>query len=155
MADTTPLAPTDAEIDALNAQFRWDTTEGRRDMVRAVLARWGRPAHSGEPVAWLEYARKKPSSRRLVFTRSSRKDLRSAGWVAEPLYAAPQPVEREPLTDEQAISLCKMGPVHAPDGQVVRPPEQYRRELEDAKFAGIRTAERAHGITASDRRDDL
>lgn len=49
------------------------------------------PAHSGEPVAWLEYARKKPSSRRLVFTRSSRKDLRSAGWVAEPLYAAPQP----------------------------------------------------------------
>lgn len=52
-----------------------------------------------------------------------------------------------PLTKEQAASLCKMGPVYAPDGQVVRTPEQYRRELEGAKLAGIRTAERAHGIT--------
>lgn len=48
---TTPLAPTDAELDALIDQHRWDTTEGRRDLTRAVLAKWGTPAPVGvEPV---------------------------------------------------------------------------------------------------------
>jgi hypothetical protein len=41
MADTTPLAPTDAELDALIDQHRWDATTGRRAIARAVLARWG------------------------------------------------------------------------------------------------------------------
>ena len=41
MTTDTQLAPTDDEIDALNDQHRWDTTEGRRDLARAVLARWG------------------------------------------------------------------------------------------------------------------
>lgn len=47
MTDTTSAAPSDAEIDALDDQFRWDTTQGRRDYARAVLARWGAP----QPVA--------------------------------------------------------------------------------------------------------
>lgn len=43
MTDTTSAAPSDAEIDALDDQFRWDTAEGRRACARAVLARWGAP----------------------------------------------------------------------------------------------------------------
>ena len=44
--------PTDAEIGALVDQFRWDTTEGRLQLIRAVLAKWGTPpAVAGEPVA--------------------------------------------------------------------------------------------------------
>lgn len=56
MADTTSAAPSDAEIDDLCDQFRWDTTEGRRACARAVLAKWGTPpAVAGDPVAWYEY----------------------------------------------------------------------------------------------------
>lgn len=40
-AMTESLVPTDAEIDALDDQFHWDTTEGRRAFARAVLAKWG------------------------------------------------------------------------------------------------------------------
>ena len=54
MTTDTQLAPTDAELDALIDQHRWDATTGRRAIARAVLARWGQPAHSGEPVAWLD-----------------------------------------------------------------------------------------------------
>lgn len=38
-----------------------------------------------EPVAWFEYARKKPTLKRLVFDRTSRSQLCVAGWVSEPL----------------------------------------------------------------------
>lgn len=38
-----------------------------------------------KPVAWFEYARKKPTLKRLVFDRTSRSQLRVAGWVSEPL----------------------------------------------------------------------
>ena len=38
-----------------------------------------------EPVAWFEYARKKPTLKRIVFDRTSRSQLRVAGWVSEPL----------------------------------------------------------------------
>ena len=59
MADTQPLAPTDAEIAALRSEFGI-TSNGRgikeftqvRDFARAVLAKWGTPT-AGEPVAWL------------------------------------------------------------------------------------------------------
>ena len=34
-----------------------------------------------------------------------------------PLFAAPQPVAREPLSDEEVDSLCKNGPVYAPMGR--------------------------------------
>ena len=48
--------PTDAEIDEIwrfEASKNWDSTLAMRtSYTRAVLARWGQPAHSGEPVAW-------------------------------------------------------------------------------------------------------
>lgn len=145
MADTTPLAPTDPEIAALRSEFGI-TSNGRgikeftqvRDFARAVLARWGQPAHSGEPVAW---AKMDGGQARGVSNADKSADPE---WV--PLYPAPQPVEREPLSDEKVDSLCKVGPVYAPDGKVTRTPAQYRDELEAAQRYGLRKGERAHGI---------
>ena len=51
MTTDTQLTPTDAELWQLHMQM-----PGRHkdpiDFARAVLARWGQPAHSGEPAAW-------------------------------------------------------------------------------------------------------
>lgn len=40
LAPAAVAEPSDAEIDALCDQFRWDTTQGRRALVRASIARW-------------------------------------------------------------------------------------------------------------------
>lgn len=167
MADTTPLAPcpfcggpvqleeASPTRDRLYGERRWygvvcrNTTNigGSCAMEQipsaskeSAIARWNRRA-----------SQKQVSASAAEFALNV---LVAAGHVSQELVdralalpGAPTPATRKPLTDEQAISLCKMGPVHAPDGQVVRTPGQYRRELEDAKFAGIRKAERAHGIT--------
>ena len=47
--------PTDAELIsfAVETGMRVRTGKGVVSFARAVLARWGQPAHSGEPVAWL------------------------------------------------------------------------------------------------------
>ena len=60
-------------------------------------------------------------------------------------HPRPQP-KQEPLTDEEVKAICYTGPVYAPDGKVTRTPEQYKREIADARMHGIRQAERAHGI---------
>ena len=89
--------PTDAEIVALADATR--TAEGGANgyilpisFARAVLAKWGQPAHSGAPVAWLN-----PWRADQVTT-----DYDAYGKHGIPLYTAPQPVEREPLTCEWA-----------------------------------------------------
>lgn len=53
MADTQPLAPTDAEIDALwvGQQLTVPQLVQRRAIARAALAKWGTPAGAGEVVA--------------------------------------------------------------------------------------------------------
>lgn len=53
---------------------------------------------------------------------------------------------RQPLSDEEVKAICYTGPVYAPDGKVTRTPEQYKREIADARMHGVRQAERAHGI---------
>lgn len=64
--------------------------------ARAVLAKWGQPAHSGEPVAWLS-----PWRADKVTT-----DYDAYGKHGIPLYTAPQPTQAqagaEPLTCEWA-----------------------------------------------------
>ena len=133
--------PTDAEIIALADETR--TGEPGRggyilpiSFARAVLAKWGQPAHSGEPVAWLS-----PWRADQVTT-----DYDAYGARGTPLYTAPQPVEREPLSDEEVDSLCKVGFVYVIDGKVTRTPTQYRDELKAAQRYGLRKGERAHGI---------
>ena len=132
--------PTDAELDELrqanSGRLNFVTLSEFRTIARAVLARWGQPAHSGEPVAWLS-----PWRSDQVTT-----DYDAYGKHGIPLYTAPQPVEREPLTDEAVDLLCKVGPVYVLDGKVTRTPAQYRDELKAAQRYGLRQGERAHGI---------
>ena len=125
MADTQPLAPTDAEIAALRSEFGI-TSNGRgikeftqvREFARAVLAKWGTPAVAGKPVAWLS-----PWRADQVTT-----DYDAYGEHGIPLYTAPKPVEREPLTDEWIRSRCK-------EPWVFETAKQW-----------VRMAEAAHGI---------
>ena len=137
MTTDTQLEPTDEEIEAVVQACR---ARGlyEFDVFRAVLAKWGQPAHSGEPVA-------------TVIKRGASRDWMSERLGGLPdgvysLYLAPQPVEREPLTDEQVDSLCKVGHVYTIDGKVTRTPTQYRDELAAAQRYGLRNGERAHGI---------
>lgn len=95
--------PTDAEIDELwrfEASKNWDSTLAMRtNFTRAALARWGQPAHSGEPVAY--YQPDDPSSSSAFSWPGSERNTAHN----KPLFTAPQPVEREPLTDEQSHAL--------------------------------------------------
>lgn len=129
MADTQPLAPTDAEIDAI-----WDEAdfgsegEVHRRFARAVLAKWGaQPVPAGYALVPVE-----PTPEMLsviwVHKNSSLVDAYRAM-----LAAAPQPVVREPLTDEQ-IAAAMTG--YGPTG--VGFPSLRRI---------ARAIERAHGIT--------
>ena len=93
--------PTDAEIDELwrfEASKNWDSTLAvRTSFARAVLAKWGQPAQAAEPVAWLD-----PWTGTRVTT-----DYDAYGKHGIPLYTAPQPVARGPLTDEQTKALMQ------------------------------------------------
>ena len=124
--------PRDAEILALAqqhlkafAQFTVSEVwfEGEVEFARAVLAKWGQPAQAAEPVAWLD-----PWTGTKVTT-----DYDAYGKHGIPLYTAPQPVVREPLTDAQIAEMMRdtwgcasIAPRHA------------------LEFA--RAVERAHGI---------
>lgn len=98
MADTQPLAPTDAELDELrqanSGRLNFVTFSEFRTIARAVLARWGQPAHSGEPVAWKHDCA-------ALLTNDVELWIDACPHCSKPRNA-PQPVERDPLTaDEQ------------------------------------------------------
>ena len=98
--------PTDAEIDALNDQFLWNTTEGRRCTARAVLAKWGSPVVAGEPVGWMwqheETGRTGFVDCWQVENRWQENNLRLR--LVSKLYTTPQPTQAQagavPLTCE-------------------------------------------------------
>ena len=140
--------PTDVELQQL-----WQNSNPTNfeaiSFARAVLAKWGQPSGAGEPVAWYEYARKKPSLRRLVFERTSRKDLRTAGWVAEPLYATPQPTQPQP-TQPQAGAVPLPG-IKPGDFFGGRP--EYAMEIDPDDFYGI-TAAIHHAIEMLNKHKD-
>ena len=142
--------PTDAEIDAVLCNhwpaFSMQATLVRmwlRDAMRASLDKWGQPAHGGEPVARLEIGKTKGGVSLTHIAEPAAFQLPEGMYS---LYLAPQPVEREPLTDEVVDLLCKVGPVYVLDGKVTRTPAQYRDELKAAQRYGLRQGERAHGI---------
>lgn len=110
---TPDKTPTDAEIDVMVAAYLGDCgPQATRvySFARAVLARWGEPAHSGEPVAWLD-----PWTSTKVTT-----DYDAYGKHGIPLYTAPQPVERELLTDEQIKDIQDDGVFLGTCRQIVR-----------------------------------
>lgn len=110
MNETQPL-PTDAEIESA-----WTEATGNSilpypdDMLtfaRAVLARWGQPAHSGEPV----YAfRRKGLDDFCTCTEKRYAELSAKPNLFETriFYTAPQPVEREPLTPREIELISGM-----------------------------------------------
>jgi hypothetical protein len=59
------------------------------------------------------------------------------------LYTTPPAAQRQwvALTDIEKLSVCKVGPVYAPDGVVTRTPVQYRKELEGVALMAVRQAE--------------
>ena len=148
--DTHPLAPTDIDIDALwvGQQLTVPQLVQRRVIARAVLAKWGvQPVPAGYALVPVELTLEMlsvmwvPANSSLADAYSSLSDAYNAM-----LAAAPQPVVREPLTDEAVDLLCKVGPVYVLDGKVTRTPAQYRDELKAAQRYGLRQGERAHGI---------
>jgi hypothetical protein len=100
----------DAEKEAADAQSVWP----HMGPHRAVQL----PAVAGKPVAWLS-----PWRADQVTT-----DYDAYGEHGIPLYTAPKPVEREPLTDEWIRSRCK-------EPWVFETAKQW-----------VRMAEAAHGI---------
>lgn len=128
MTTDTQLVPTDAEIVELmrdGYNCRYNDEADHIDFARAVLARWGQPARSGEPVAWLD-----PWTSTKVTT-----DYDAYGKHGIPLYTAPQDVKRELLTDEQ---------IHAIYDKVARR-EPYAGAVTRRNI--VRAIEVAHGIT--------
>ena len=73
------------------------------DAADAIRAGWGQPAQAAEPVAWLD-----PWTGTKVTT-----DYDAYGKHGIPLYTAPQPVEREPLTNEHIRAMLNKHPPEA------------------------------------------
>ena len=122
MTNIQPLAPTDKQLEdfAVEEQFLlFCDADEFTQIARAVLAKWGTPQPvAREPVAWLS-----PWRADQVTT-----DYDAYGEHGIPLYTAPKPVEREPLTDEWIRSRCK-------EPWVFETAKQW-----------VRMAEAAHGI---------
>lgn len=133
--------PTDAEILAFAVEkgMRVRTGKGVVSFARAVLAKWGQPAHSGEPVAWMrDWDVYDPTNSGPEFSHTKKE--RSKGWV--PLYTAPPPVEWEPLTREQVKAIC------------VESGYETATLQERADFInGMMHAERHHGIKGGQHGD--
>lgn len=147
MTTDPTLAPTDVEIDALwrfEASKNWGSTLAMRtSFARAVLARWGQPAHGGEPVAWL-YTTPMPDGSTFVGASSERLQIGigvTPGTIEQPLFTAPQPVEREPLTEAQVQALIEAK--HYRPGYELKASDQV---CLDWYRLGLRDGEAAHGI---------
>ena len=95
--------------------------------LKDYMAKWGQPAQAAEPVAWLD-----PWTGTKVTT-----DYDAYGKHGIPLYTAPQPVAREPLTPERVK-------------EIVRGAGYDQRGIPDTERAafinGLRHGEREHGI---------
>jgi len=109
----------------------------------------------GEPVAWMVYQGVQPyqlcgsEKHAKAVADKNQKDHDLSGSLAsfrvKPLFTHPQQAS-EPMTDADAKKLCAAGPVYAPNQIVDRTPAEYRAEIEAARIAGVRIAERHHKI---------
>ena len=128
---TDKPTPTDAELEALlldklpaSKHYIRPVIEKMVAAMQAAIDKWGQPAQAAEPVAWLD-----PWTGTKVTT-----DYDAYGKHGIPLYTAPQPVVREPLTDEQ---------IHAIYDEVARR-ESYAGAV--TRRSIVRAIEAAHGI---------
>lgn len=160
MADTQPLAPTDAELiaelEAAGVEFMafrgglcgtkevW-VTAGSQDAkkiaqgVRAALAKWGvQPVPAGYALVPVEPT---PEMLSVMWVNKNSSLSEAYNSLSEAysamLAASPQPVAREPLTDEHLRVIERM--------------HVYAHTATLMDFA--RAIERAHGITTNGRKD--
>ena len=110
-----------------------DIVQGLRVTARSMAVDAKKPAQAAEPVAWLRNTTAPQPHAVTNLKYRSALDAQ-AGVEYIPVFAAPQPVAREPLTPEQIAEMMRdtwgcasIAPRHAPE------------------FA--RAVERAHGIT--------
>ena len=94
--------PTDAELGKLAEECGIGWAAGLGGMsdflsafARAVLAKWGQPAQAAEPVAWLRNTTDPQPHAVTNLKYRSAVDAK-AGVEYIPVFAAPQPVAREP-----------------------------------------------------------
>ena len=93
--------PTNKELDAVIKHHRTRIypqdmqPHFERAIMRAVLAKWGQPAQAAEPVAWLRNTTDPQPHAVTNLKYRSAVDAK-AGVEYIPVFAAPQPVEREP-----------------------------------------------------------
>lgn len=99
--------PTDAELKAM-WQLHAADIGGIFCYARAVLAKWGQPSQAAEPVAWLRNTTDPQPHAVTNLKYRSAVDAK-AGVEYIPVFAAPQPVAREPLTPEQIEDLLLCG----------------------------------------------
>ena len=108
---TEKTQPTDAELWQLHMQLPGQHKDPI-DFARSVLALWGQPAHSGEPVAWKHDCA-------ALLTNDVELWIDACPHCGKPRNA-PQPVEREPLTDAQIKDLQDDGVFLGACRQIVR-----------------------------------
>lgn len=119
MTTDTQLAPTDAELLGLNvgevyfseSPSKYPEVHGTQyhagapgvlAFARAVLAKWGQPAHSGEPVAW-RYVPSKAWGE-FVYTEDPKRaqHARDNGIDVQPVFTTPQPTQAQAGAVESA-----------------------------------------------------
>ena len=126
---TEKTQPTDAELWQLHMQLPGQHKDPI-DFARSVLALWGQPARSGEPVAWKHDCA-------ALLTNDVELWIDACPHCGKPRNA-PQPVERVPLTDEQvAEGLAKLS-----------------RHM-GLFMGGVRFAEQHHGIKGGQHGADI
>ena len=132
---TDKPTPTDAELKAM-WQLHAADIGGIFCYARAVLAKWGQPAQAAEPVAWLRNTTDPQPHAVTNLKYRSALDAQ-AGVEYIPVFAAPQPVARKPLTPERVKEIVR----GAGYDQCGIP------DTERAAFInGLRHGEQAHGI---------
>ena len=109
--------PTDADIKVLYAEQTGfildDSPAALLDFARAVLAKWGTPAPVGvEPAAWKHDCA-------ALLTNDVELWIDACPHCGKPRNA-PQPVEREPLTDAQIKGLIEEGVFFGNCKEIVR-----------------------------------
>ena len=102
---TEKTQPTDAELKAM-WQLHAADIGGIFCYARAVLAKWGQPAQAGDPVAWLRNTTDPQPHAVTNLKYRSAVDAK-AGVEYIPVFAAPQPVAREPLTPARVKEIVR------------------------------------------------
>lgn len=100
---TDKPTPTDAELKAM-WQLHAADIGGIFHYARAVLAKWGQPAQSAEPVAY-QYQSKDGTWHEFIDQRHHDNTVADGRFPIRTLYTTPQPVAREPLSHAQAKAL--------------------------------------------------